>query len=137
MIAYTDNVTEINHEMLKGFFAGWKTQPTPEKLLEIVKNSEHKIFAFDDEKKIVVGFINAISDKVLSAYIPLLEVLPDYQHRGIGSELVKRMLGKLKDYYMVDLVCDESLQNFYEKFGMKKYSAMIKRNYTALYGIEK
>ncbi len=141
MIIYKDNIDNIDSDMLKGFFAGWKTLPSAEKHLELLQNSDYKIIAIDEDEdeneNKAVGFITAISDRVLSAYIPLLEVLPEYQNKGIGSELVKRMLDKLKDFYMIDIVCDESLQAFYEKFGMKKYSAMIKRNYDRQSGTER
>ncbi|HMQ68184.1 MAG TPA: GNAT family N-acetyltransferase [Ignavibacteria bacterium] len=129
MIIYTDDLVEIKPIELSEFFNGWKNNPTPEKLFTILKNSSYKVLAIDDESDKVIGFINAISDKALSAYIPLLEVIPEYQGKGIGSELVKRMLKKLEDYYMIDVVCDESVQKFYEKFGLKKHSAMILRNY--------
>ncbi len=115
--------------MLQGFFIGWDKHPSLEKFFEVLKNSEYKILAIDSETNKVIGFINAISDKVLTAYVPLLEVLPEYQHQGIGSELVKRMMDMLKDYYMIDLVCDENRQSFYSGFGFNKYSAMMKRNY--------
>ena len=72
----------------------------------------------------VVGFITAISDGVLSAFIPLLEVLPEYQGRGIGSELVKRMLRELEDFYMVDLVCDPELESFYARFELILLTSM-------------
>lgn len=131
MIIYKNNIDNITSEMVSGFFkpSGWKDYPSSDKFLLLLSNSEYKILAIDDEKYIVVGFINALSDKVLSAYIPLLEVLPEYQNKGIGSELVKRMMNELKDFYMIDLVCDDELEGFYSRFGMKKYSAMIKRNY--------
>lgn len=129
MILYQDNIDNIKAEMLQGFFKGWDKHPSPEKFLELLKNSEYKILALDEKNKKVTGFISAVSDKVLSAYIPFLEVLREYQCKGIGSELVKRMMDKLKDYYMIDLVCDENRQMFYTKFGFKKYSAMVKRNY--------
>lgn len=137
MITFKDNCDKISADLLNGFFVGWKEHPTPEKLLYILNNSEYKILAVDDQSGRVTGFINAISDGVLSAYIPLLEVIPEFQGRGIGSELVKRMLHKLKDHYMIDIVCDESVQKFYEKFGLKKYSAMILRNYDKQGGITK
>ena len=123
--------------MLNNFFDGWKTFPLKEKHFELLQNSEFKILAIDDESNKVAGYINAITDGVLSAYIPLLEVVPDYKSKGIGTELVKRMLEKLKDFYMIDIVCDESLQGFYERFGMKKYSSMIFRNYEKQSGMEK
>jgi predicted N-acetyltransferase YhbS len=66
----------------------------------------------------VVGFITAISDGVLSAYIPLLEVLKPYQGQGIGGRLVQRMLDQLNGYYMIDLLCDPELESFYARFGM-------------------
>ena len=49
----------------------------------------------------MVGFVTAISDGVLSAFIPLLEVLPEWQGPGIGTELVRRILAELEDFYMV------------------------------------
>lgn len=137
MISFQDNCKDITSDMLKGFFVGWKECPDSNKLFSILNNSDYRFVAIDDGSRRVVGFINAISDGVLSAYIPLLEVLPEYQGRGIGSQLVKLMLDKLKDHYMIDIVCDESIQKFYEKFGLKKYSAMILRNYDKQRGITK
>lgn len=45
-----------------------------------------------------------------------------------GSELMKRMLDKLNDMYMVDLLCDADIQSFYERFAMQKTTAMMFRN---------
>lgn len=132
MIKFISRVNRVKPDMLEGFFDGWKFFPTAEEHIKILKKSDFKIIAIDEDKNKVAGFITAISDNVLSAYIPLLEVLPEYQNKGIGSELLRRMLVKLKNFYMIDAVCDESLQKFYEKFGMKKHSAMIMRNYNLL-----
>lgn len=66
-----------------------------------------------------MGFINAISDQVLSAYIPLLEVLPEYQRRGIGQMLVSKLKEDLQTYYMIDICCDENVLPFYEEQGFK------------------
>ncbi|MBL4655215.1 MAG: GNAT family N-acetyltransferase [Bacteroidia bacterium] len=131
-MSYLDNITSISADELIGFFVGWPNPPTPKKHLDILKNSSHVILAKDDETGKIIGFINAISDKAISAYIPLLEVLPEYQGNNIGKELVQRMLNKLKDYYMVDLCCDEKLSTFYDKFGMTKTTGMILRNYEKL-----
>jgi ribosomal protein S18 acetylase RimI-like enzyme len=69
----------------------------------------------------------------MSAYIPLLEVLPEYQGSGIGSELVRRVLAPVGDLYMVDLACDEELVPFYERLGfMRVGAAMGIRNRDAL-----
>jgi GNAT superfamily N-acetyltransferase len=68
-----------------------------------------------------------VGDGVLSAFVPLLEVLPAHQGQGIGTELVRRMLALLEDRYMVDLCCDDELVAFYERFGMIRVNGMVRR----------
>ena len=128
-IRFTDVVTGIDADSLQGFFVGWPNPPAPATLLRIVAGSSHVVLAVDPASENVVGFITAISDGQLSAYIPLLEVLPDYQKRGIGSELVRQMLDRLSGFYMVDLMCDEALRPFYERLGMVRGTGMMIRNY--------
>ena len=72
---------------------------------------------------------------MLSAYVPLLEVVPEYRGLGIGSELVRRMLERLEDFYMVDLLCDAELQRFYESLGMTPAAGMMVRRYDHQTGI--
>lgn len=106
---------------------GWPNPPSPQTHLRILQGSSHVVLAIEGED--VVGFINAISDGILSAYIPLLEVLPSHQGKGIGSELVRRMLKRLEGFYMVDLLCDPELESFYTRLGMHQTSGMMLRNY--------
>lgn len=129
MIVYTDSLDGITAEKLHGFFAGWPHPPAPETHLKVLSRSSAVVLAVDDSTRQVVGFITAISDGVLAASIPLLEVLPAYRGQGIGSELVRRMLDKLRRLYAIDLMCDAELQPFYARFGMRSYTGMIVRNY--------
>lgn len=129
MIKYINDLNNVTTEHLKGFFDGWPNPPSLEKHMELLSNSDYFWLAVDENTNNVVGFITAISDKVLSAYIPFLEVIPEYKKRGIGSELVKRMLETLKGHYMIDLLCDENVIPFYKRFDMFKSQGMIIRNY--------
>ena len=129
MIEYTDSVENITSQMLEGFFEGWKKPRTPEEHLEILKNSNHIVLAIDSDKGKVIGFITALTDRVQSAFIPLLEVRPGYRKRGIGNALVSRMLERLKGIPAIDLTCDPALQRFYSKFGMVPSVGMIIRDY--------
>ena len=54
-------------------------------------------------------------------------MLPSYRGRGIGSELVTRLLDELEGFYAVDLMCDPELQPFYERFGMQRAAGMVIR----------
>lgn len=137
MIIYSDSTESVGADQLNGgFFRGWPDPPAAETHLRILRGSSHVWLAIDDETEggSVVGFITAISDGVLAAYIPLLEVLPAYEERGIGSELTRRMLTTLSGLYMVDLLCDVDVQPFYERLGMRRATGMMSRNYAAQSG---
>ena len=135
MIDYTDSVVAVTPNQLDGFFVGWPSPPSPATHLRLLAGSDHVVLAVDRESSRVVGFVTAISDGLLSAYIPLLEVLPTYRGRGIGTELMRRMLAKLRDLYMVDLLCDPELQPFYERLGMRPAAGMLVRNYDRQSGL--
>ncbi|MFI5385878.1 MAG: GNAT family N-acetyltransferase [Fimbriimonadales bacterium] len=130
MIRYQDDLHGISAAMLEGFGTGWRKPLTGERLLHVLRGSSAVLLAFDDHR--VAGFANALSDGVLMAYIPLLEVKPEYQKHGIGTELVRRLIEKLGGHYGIDLLCDEELVPFYERLGMKRVSGMTLRDFDAL-----
>jgi ribosomal protein S18 acetylase RimI-like enzyme len=117
LITYTDSAEAITAGQLRGFFVGWPVAPSPERHLELLRASHAVEIALDGDA--VVGFATAISDGVMSAFIPLLEVLPEYQHRCIGTELVRRLVGRLDHLYMIDLCCDADLEPFYSALGFQ------------------
>jgi ribosomal protein S18 acetylase RimI-like enzyme len=129
MITYVRTLECISPEQLDGFFEGWPNPPSKKMHFRLLQNSDEVVLAIDESSNKVVGFITAITDHVLSAYIPLIEVLGAYRGQGIGKELVRLMLDRLKDLYMIDLLCDEEFQSFYEKLGMIKARGMTIRNY--------
>ncbi|MCL2169670.1 MAG: GNAT family N-acetyltransferase [Defluviitaleaceae bacterium] len=135
-IEYTKNLTGITADMLDGgFFVDWPNPPDCETHLKILQNSYRAYIAIDKDTGKVAGFINAVSDGVLSAYIPLLEVLPEFQGKGIGDKLVRLMLEELEDLYMVDVCHDPELTVYYAKFGAYQESrASIFRNHDAQSG---
>ncbi|MFP4321238.1 MAG: GNAT family N-acetyltransferase [Anaerolineales bacterium] len=130
-INYQTHLDDVCAAHLSGFFVGWPQPPRPQTLLRALHSSSHVVLA-RAEGPAVVGFVNALSDGVLAAYIPLLEVLPAYQGQGIGTELMQRLLAALGDLYMVDLVCDPPLNPYYARFEMQPYNAMIRRKRAGL-----
>lgn len=137
MITYLESTAGVTPQHLEGFFVdwGWSNPPPPERHLEILQKSTHVVLARDDGSGCVVGYVNALSDGVLAAYIPLLEVLKPYRGRGIGSELVRRILARLGDLYMVDVLCDAELEPFYARFGMQRAFGMAIRRYDRQSGV--
>ncbi len=128
-IRYTSSLTDITPQQLTGFFVGWPHPPAPERHLQILANSSHVLLAVEEESGRVVGFINAVSDGIHCAHIPLLEVLPAWQGRDIGRNLVTRLLAELSQLYAIDLTCDPPLQAFYARCGMQPSTGMMVRNF--------
>ena len=133
MVRYTNDLTGVEADLLTGFFEGWPNPPSAATLLRILKGSTTRVLAIDFNAEAsdptVVGFVTAISDGVLSASIPLLEVRPQWRRCGIGRTLVRTVLEELGDLYMIDLVCDETVQAFYESLDFIPARAMVLRRY--------
>jgi predicted N-acetyltransferase YhbS len=132
VIHYTDDLASVREDMLHGFFVGWPRRPSTGQHLAVLRGSYRSVVAIDDADDLVVGFVNMISDGVLSAFIPWLEVLPEYQGQGIGGELMRRILEGTERFYSVDLVCDAALVPYYARFGMRGASSALLRNPDAL-----
>ncbi len=113
---------------LDGFFVGWPNPPSAERLLEILQAADEVVVCRYHDGT-VVGLATAITDRCFAAYIPLLEVLPAHQGRGLGSQMVRALLDRLRSCYMIDLVCDDDVVPFYERLGGTRLAAMAWRNY--------
>lgn len=127
---YRTSIEDVEAGDLVGFFEGWPSPPSPERHLALLRGSSHVVLA--EEEGRIVGFVTAISDGVLAAYIPLLEVRREWRGKGVGSELVRRIVAALDGFYMVDVVCDPELIPFYERFGLVPLAGMGRRNRSAL-----
>lgn len=87
-----------------------------------MRNAFH-LCAFEGDR--LVGYAAVVSNGVTDAYIQDVMVHPDQQRRGIGSQLMERVLARLQDegVYMVSVIYGEAaLQPFYERFG---FSTML------------
>lgn len=129
MIIYQTQMDGVESSKLTGFFVGWPTPPSEDVLFQVLTRAYRRVLAIDEQDGRVIGFVNAVSDGILSAYIPLLEVLPEYQGRGIGSSLMERMLKQLEHLYMVDIVCDETVVPFYQRMSFHQLHGMAYRNF--------
>ena len=127
MIDYTKTLDGMTPGRLRGFFGDWPAPPAPEAHLRILAGSDRVGLAVDAGTGAVVGYVTALTDGVSCAYLPRLEVVPSHRGRGIGTELVRRLLARLARLYMVDLVCDPALVPFYARLGLRPATAMILR----------
>ena len=133
-IEYRTSAAGLRWEQLDGFFVGWEVRPSASTLLAHLERSYRCVVAMDVSKDPdrVVGFATAVSDGLLTAYVPLVEVLPGWHERGIGTEVLERLLEQLSHLYQVDLSCDPATAPFYERLGFERGTAMLRRNPRAL-----
>ena len=84
--------------------------------------SYYHIAVYEGDK--LVGYIDSVSNGVTDAYIQDLMVHPDYQGKGVGTELMNQMITYLKEnrIYIISVVFEESLKPFYDRFG---FSSML------------
>jgi GNAT superfamily N-acetyltransferase len=129
VVAYRGDLDGVTADRLGGgFFEGWPDPPTPERHLGHLQGCEAVELAVDEGTGDVVGFVSAVGDGGMVAFVPLLEVLPAWRGQGIGTELMRRLLDRLRDRYSIDLVCDEDVVPFYERLdGMPGRAVMWRR----------
>ncbi len=91
-IGYRDT-HDVDLDQLTALFnsVGWERRTAErERLAQLVRGSLYVVSAWDGTR--LVGFARAISDGAFNAYISTVAVLPAYQKRGIGRELIRRLL---------------------------------------------
>lgn len=98
---------------------GWAggVEREPEFYARALAGSWAQCAAYDGEE--LVGFGRVISDGVLHAFITEMIVLPVWQGRGLGAQLLDRLVQHCLQQGVRDiqLFCAEGKQSFYEKGG--------------------
>ncbi len=109
-------------ELYQLFLAvGWATEEeTTQAMIDNFNigfiNSTFVFSAWSDEQ--LVGCVRALSDLHFRSIIYDLAVLPEFQNKGIGSELVRRCRGVCENSEW--LVQTDSAKGFYEKIGFRE-----------------
>jgi len=111
-IIYCDK-HEIDLDQLTVLFnsVGWERRTADrDRLAQLVHGSLYVVSAWDGDQ--LAGFARAISDGAFNAYISTVAVLPEYQKRGIGRELIRRLLDG-RDQLQFVLHANENAYPFY------------------------
>ncbi|MFT4070734.1 MAG: GNAT family N-acetyltransferase [Dysgonamonadaceae bacterium] len=114
------NTKEFTAESLQKLFlsVGWSSGHYPEKLVKSMYHSGTVISAWDGNQ--LVGLINAMDDQSMNAYIHYLLISPEYQHQGIGKQLINQIKDKYKDYLRIILIAYNKEIPFYKHCGFEE-----------------
>ena len=95
---------------------------TGAKLRRAFENSRNVVLAYADDR--LVGVCRAISDGEYHAFIYDVAVHPDWQGRGLGKTLMRRLLARLP-VWRIMLVAEDDVQGFYQGLGFALYGDVM------------
>ena len=118
-ITYANSISVNDCNNLRNS-AGW-SQMHSDQIETGLKNSAFIVAAKDRDTS--VGMARVVSDGGYVYFIVDVLVLPEYQRKGIGKTMMRKIMeyirSKLNDGYciQVDLLAAKGKEKFYEKFG--------------------
>jgi len=130
MIDYRDGFDPLDLGQLARLFerVGWQHRTRdPDRLAQMTRGSMYAVSAHHGEK--LVGYARAISDGAFNAYVSTVAVHPDHQRRGIGRELLRRLLAG-RDGIQFVLHAAPEVHPFYLRCGFSPAPDMLRRNRT-------
>ena len=120
------SIKDLPNEQLYKLFVsvGWADESTTTQAMidnfnKPFINSTIVISAWDND--LLVGCVRVLSDKMFKSVIYDLAVLPEYQGKGIGKELVKKCREQIPNSEWLVGTTTERV-SFYECIGFKKSS---------------
>ena len=120
MISIKENVNSIEEFNYLYDAVGWGSYD--EKVSEkALANTMYSVSVYDDDK--IIGYGRIIGDEICFLYIHDVMVIPKYQNKKVGSQIMNKLLEKVNlikrenPYVRVYLGASKGKEKFYERFG--------------------
>ncbi|MNC08101.1 Acetyltransferase (GNAT) family protein [compost metagenome] len=119
-ITYTINAPLEAVQAAELFISAGLRRPVDdlERIGRMLEHADILITAWDGNRP--VGVARAITDYALCCYLSDLAVHKEYQHQGIGKELVNVLRGHLGEEVMLLLLSAPTAMDYYPKIGFVK-----------------
>lgn len=115
---WKENEMDVNTYLALRESVQWKALKR-EQAEKALKNSLYILTAYEGEQAVGMGRI--VGDGAVICYVQDLIVSPDYQGKGLGSELLARLIAYAETLrlpeteMMLDLMCAKGREQFYQK----------------------
>lgn len=120
MISIKENVNSVEEFNYLYDTVGWESYD--EKISEkALKNTIYSVSVYEDNK--IIGYGRLIGDEICFLYIHDVMVIPKYQNKKIGTQIMEKLLEKVNQvklenpYVRVYLGASKGKEKFYERFG--------------------
>jgi ribosomal protein S18 acetylase RimI-like enzyme len=129
-IQYRTNISLSAEELAAVFENSGIRRPTDDlvRLQRMIDHANLTVTAWDEDK--LVGVARALTDFVWCCYVSDLAVDKNYQHQGIGRELIRQVQSQMesKEVTLLLLSAPEAME-YYPKIGLQPIQNgwMIKR----------
>jgi ribosomal protein S18 acetylase RimI-like enzyme len=90
----------------------------PDHLKRTFANSMFKCFALDDGR--LVGAGRALADGIDCSYLCDVAVHPDHQGRGLGKEIIQKLVALSAGHRKIILYANPGTERFYERLGFRR-----------------
>ena len=120
-----------DYEAVREFLSdmGWQERVAdPARFKTMMEKANRTVVAFEDKR--VVGFARALCDGVSNGYISMVAVAPERRGRGIGRELVRRLMGEERMITWM-LRAGRGSEAFWEKIGFKASEVAMEKTRTS------
>lgn len=120
MIEYINKIPTVNEYNYLTKSVDWGTRNNYI-IDEALKNTLYSICVYDDER--IIGFGRIIGDKTIFLYIQDVMVVPNYQNKKIGTNIMNKLIEQINEYKKINpnirtyLGASKGKELFYEKFG--------------------
>ena len=103
--------------------AGWAKHRSMEGVRSMVEGTSLMVGAWEGDR--LVGFSRAMTDGIYRALIDDVIVEESRRGEGIGSDLTRKLIGKLADVEEVFLHCGEGVVPFYERHRFERSKGVV------------
>jgi len=118
-VRWVDDAVDVDWEELSALYRAAPLGEKPPDALETVFSaSRFTTFAYAGDELVAVG--RALADGLDCAYIADVAVRPDHQGRGLGREVIRRLVARAAGHKKIILYANPGTEGFYAGLGFRR-----------------